>query len=126
MFIGEFSSSLFFKVGTMIIIPTLFIIYWISQYYGHEPPFPNCWISKVAQHYPEFVFFRFATISGAVFMILGWLTNHFYLLSVAKEQAFNVRKYYPELTVVLGLMGSMLLMGNTATIDTGKMNEKWH
>jgi len=23
-------------------------------------------------------------------------------------------------------MGSLLLMGNTATIDTGKMNTKWH
>ena len=23
-------------------------------------------------------------------------------------------------------MGAMLLMGNTSTIDTGKMNEKWH
>jgi hypothetical protein len=23
-------------------------------------------------------------------------------------------------------MGSMLLMGNTATIDTGKMKDKWH
>ncbi len=23
-------------------------------------------------------------------------------------------------------MGTMLLMGNTATIDTGKMNEHWH
>jgi hypothetical protein len=28
--------------------------------------------------------------------------------------------------MVIGLMGGMFLMGNTATIDTGKMDEKWH
>ncbi len=77
--IGSFKASLFFKICTYVIIPTLFIIYWISQAYGHEPPFPNCWISKCAQHYPEFVFFRTATISGSVLMMLGWATNYFYL-----------------------------------------------
>jgi hypothetical protein len=59
-------------------------------------------------------------------MILGWLTNYFYLLTVGREQAFNIKKYHPEVILVIGLMGAMLLMGNTATIDTGKMNEKWH
>ena len=28
--------------------------------------------------------------------------------------------------MVLGIMGQLLLMGNTATIDTGRMNTKWH
>lgn len=124
--LGEFASSLFFKLTTYLIIPTLFIVYWISQIYGHEKPFPNCWISKCAQHYPEFVFFRVATISGSVPMMLGWFTNHFYLKSVCKEQAFNLRQYYPEISLVLGLMGGMLLMGSTASIDTGKMNTHLH
>lgn len=124
--LGSFKADIFFKVCTYLIIPTLFIIYEISQLYGHEPPFPNCWISKCAQHYPEFVFFRTATISGSVLMMLGWFTNYFSLLTVAKEHAFNVKQYYPQVCLVLGLMGGMLLMGNTATIDTGKMNEKWH
>lgn len=123
---GSFRSSLFFKLSTYVIIPTLFIIYWVSQYYGHEPPFPNCWISKCAQHYPEFVFFRIATISGSVMVILGWLTNYFYLLTLGREHAFNVRQYYPQVGLVAGIMGGLLLMGNTATIDTGKMNDKWH
>lgn len=33
--IGSFKASLFFKVCTYIIIPTLFIIYWVSQIYSH-------------------------------------------------------------------------------------------
>ena len=81
---GTFSPSIFFLTGTAIIIPTLFIIYEISQYYGHEEPFPHCWISKVAQHYPEYVFFRFATIPGGALLVLGWLSNYFYLLSLAR------------------------------------------
>ena len=95
MFKGSFPASLFFKLCTYIIIPTLVIIYWISQAYGHEEPFPNCWISKVAQHYPEFVFFRIATISGAVLAALGWFTNYFYLKTICKEHAFNLNKYHP-------------------------------
>jgi hypothetical protein len=126
MFKGSFAASLFFKLCTVLIIPTLFIIYWISQYYGHEPPFPNCWISKCAQHYPEFVFFRCATISGAILAALGWFTNYFYLQTICKEHSFNLKKYHPEVVLVIGLIGTMLLMGNTATIDTGKMNEHWH
>ena len=95
MIIGRFNASIFFNVAAVIIIPTLFIIYWISQYYGHEKPFPHCWISKVAQHYPEFVFFRIATISGAVLVILGWFTNHFYLRTICDEKVFNIKKYHP-------------------------------
>ena len=120
--VGSFPCSIFFKVSTYTIIPTLFIIYWISQIYHHEKPFPNCWISKVAQHYPEFIFFRFATISGSVLVALGWFTNYFYLESICHEKAFNINKYYPQVTVVFGLIGCIFLMGNTATIDTGKMN----
>jgi len=67
-----------------------------------------------------------ATISGSVLMMLGWFTNYFYLQSIAREHVFNIKQYYPQVNLVFGLMGGMLLMGNTATIDTGKMNEKWH
>ena len=80
---GKFSASIFFCLTTYIIIPTLAVIYYISQYYGHEPPFPNCWISKVAEHYPEYVFFRTATIAGAMLVILGWMGNYFFLRSIA-------------------------------------------
>jgi hypothetical protein len=59
-------------------------------------------------------------------MALGWLTNHFYLQTVAKETGFPIYKYHIEVFLIVGLIGSMLLMGNTATIDTGKMNEDWH
>lgn len=126
MFIGEFSSSVFFKLCSYVIIATLFIIYFISQLLGHEPPFPNCWISGCAGHYPEFVFFRVATISGSVLVMLGWMTNHFYLKSITREAAFRLEAYRPEIAMVLGMIGAMLLMGSTANIDTGKTHPKWH
>jgi uncharacterized membrane protein len=126
MFIGEFSPTVFFKTCALAILTSLPIVYYLSQYYGHEKPFPNCWISKCAQHYPEFVFFRIATIPGALLMMLGWLTNHFYLKSICKEAAFRIEKYLPEIPLIVGLMGGMLLMGSTATIDTGVMKGAWH
>lgn len=54
------------------------------------------------------------------------MTNHFYLRSIAREKVFNISKYHPEIAMILGLIGSMLLMGSTANIDTGKSNGKWH
>lgn len=72
------------------------------------------------------MFFRISTISGSALLALGWLTNHFYLRSIAREKAFNIAKYHPEISMILGLIGSMLLMGSTANIDTGKSNGKWH
>ena len=126
VFQGSFSPSIFFVATTYIIIPTLVIIYLISQHYGHEKPFPHCWISKVAEHYPEYVFFRSASIPGAVLVVLGWMGNYFFLLSLAKEKVFNIRKYHPEVCVVLGTMGAIFLMGSTATIDSGRMNENLH
>jgi hypothetical protein len=59
-------------------------------------------------------------------VILGWLTNHFYLKSISREAAFRIEKYYPEIPLIMGLMGGMLLMGSTANLDTGKRNGKWH
>ena len=52
MFLGHFKASLFFKVGAIGAIISLIIIYYQSQIYKHEPPFPHQYISKVAQHYP--------------------------------------------------------------------------
>jgi len=80
----------------------------------------------VAQHYPEFVVFRLATIAGAVLISLGWFTNHFFLQTVALESGINLKGYYAEVPLILGLIGCMLLMGNTATIDTGIMDENAH
>lgn len=126
MLIGEFAPSVFFKTCSYVIIATLFIIYYLSQLLGHEKPFPNCWISDCAGHYPEFVFFRVATISGSVLVMLGWMTNHFYLKSISREASFRVEAYRPEIAMVAGLIGAMLLMGSTANLDTGKRHPKWH
>ena len=48
------------------------------------------------------------------------------LQTVAKESGLNLKVYHGEIMLVMGLMGGMLLMGLTATIDTGFMNEKAH
>jgi hypothetical protein len=90
MFIGEFAPSVFFKTCSTTIALTILLIYYQSQIYGHEKPFPNCWISKCAQHYPEFVTFRIATVSGAVLIVLGWLTNHFYIKSICREAVLRI------------------------------------
>lgn len=113
-------------MSSIFTIGTLFIIYWISQYYNHDKPFPYSWISSVADHYPEYVFFRTATISGSVLLCLGWFTNHFYLHTVGMEKVINIRKYKPSIMLVIGMMGAFCLMGSTANIDTGEHNSKWH
>ena len=48
------------------------------------------------------------------------------LQTVAIEYGINLRKYNPKIPLVTGLMGGLLLMVNTATIDTGHMNETLH
>ena len=83
MILGVFSPSIYFQVsaiGTGIII---IFIYMINQHLHHDPPFPNCWISDIAGHYPEYIFFRTATISGSTLLALGWLANHFYIRNLA-------------------------------------------
>jgi hypothetical protein len=122
MFKGSFPASVFYFTGASLALASIFVIYWQSQYYEQEPPFPHQWISKVAQHYPEYLVFRMGTITGAALLILGWMTNHFFLETVSREQGINLKKYYPQIPLILGIAGGLLLMGNTATIDTGNMN----
>jgi hypothetical protein len=90
MFPGTFSPSIFFKASYFTVMGTLVAIYYISQYYQHEDPFPHCWISGCAGHYPEYILFRIATITGSAFFFLGWMTNLFYLKSVAREKVFRL------------------------------------
>jgi hypothetical protein len=61
-----------------------------------------------------------------VLTTLGWLTNHFFLKSAAREKVFRIEVYHPEVGMILGMMGSLCLMGSTANIDTGVRNGKWH
>lgn len=95
MFKGSFPAFLFFKTGAGFAVLSLAIIYWQSQIYKQEPVFPHAYISKVAQHYPEFVVFRLSTITGAALIILGWFTNHFVLRTVALESGIDLKKYHP-------------------------------
>lgn len=123
---GEFSPSVFFKTSSYLLVGSLVAIYLIAVELGHEPPIPKTYISECAGHYPEFIIFRISTISGSVLTLLGWLTNHFFLKSLARERAFRIEQYRPEVAMILGLMGSMALMGSTANIDTGIRNGHWH
>lgn len=83
MFKGSFPAFIFYGVGATCAILSLFGIYYLSQYYHHEPPFPNRTISQVAQHYPEYLIFRLSTITGSVLIVLGWLTNYFFLETIS-------------------------------------------
>ena len=48
------------------------------------------------------------------------------LKTVSVEHGINLGKYHPKIPLVAGIMGGLLLMVNTATIDTGHMNEHLH
>lgn len=76
-------------------LATLVLIYYIAISLGHVEPIPKTDISGCAGHYPEYVFFRISTISGAVLMVLGWLTNHFFIKTAAKEKVFRIGSYHP-------------------------------
>jgi hypothetical protein len=123
---GAFSSALIPVVIGFIGCFSVVSIYYIAISLGHEEPLPHTWISKCAQHYPEYLIFRTATISGAVLMIMSYFINHFVILQRAYEKVFNVRKYHPEIILIFGIMGAVFLTGSTALIDTGKMNEHMH
>ena len=48
------------------------------------------------------------------------------LKTVSVEHGINLAKYHPQFPLVAGIMGGLFLMVNTATIDTGHMNEHLH
>lgn len=117
---GSFPAYLIPLIGAASGTLSIIIVYFLSQYYHHEPPFPRTWISATADHYPEFVVFRIGTISGSVFLVLSYLVNHFWVRQVGFENAFRVRKYQPRIGMILGIMGGLALMGSTANLNTGK------
>lgn len=126
MFLGEFPAYLFPLLAFASGASSIIICYYISQYLGHEKPFPDTWISATAQHYPEFVFFRVGTITGAVFLLLSHVLSYFWMFQSAIASGYNIRKYYPAVATVLGIAASLFLMGSTATIDTGIHNTNLH
>lgn len=52
--------------------------------------------------------------------------SYLWIIYTARDHAFNIRKYRPEIGTVMGITGSLFLMGSTATLDTGKHNTNWH
>jgi hypothetical protein len=126
MIIGEFRASLIPLIGAAAGILSILGCYFLSQIYGHEKPFPHTWISATADHYPEYVVFRVGTISGSVLTVLSYFINHFWIHTLGHENVFNVSKYKPVLTLIMGIMASLFLMGSTANLNTGKHNTNWH
>lgn len=59
-------------------------------------------------------------------MLLGWFANHFYLKTIAREKVFRIEKYRPEVSLIMGIISALFLMGSTANIDTGVRSGVWH
>jgi hypothetical protein len=70
--------------------------------------------------------FRIGTITGAVFLVLSHILAYFWVCQVARENICHIAKYKPQIGTIMGITGSMFLMGSTATLDTGKHNTHWH
>ena len=126
MFLGEFTATLFPIIAFLAGTGSIVICYYLSQYFHHEKPFPHTWISATADHYPEYIVFRFGTITGAVFLILSHILSYFWVIQTAHDHAFNISKHKPGVGIVMGIAGAMFLMGSTANLDTGKHNTNWH
>lgn len=126
MFQGSFSPSVFLNTASYVMLASLLLIYLVAVSLGQEEPFPRTYISACAGHYPNFVFFRVSTISGSALLLLGWVVNHYFLKTIAKEHTFRIEKYRPEVSLIMGMMGALGLMGSTANIDTGIRNGSWH
>lgn len=45
---------------------------------------------------------------------------------MSQDKNFKVNRYFPVVTVILGIMGAIGLMGSTANLDTGEDREIWH
>ena len=123
---GQFPAAYLAILSTTLAISSILLIEQISVRLGHEPPFPEAYISKCAQHYPEFIIFRIGTISAGVGMILAAFINYFWLMQVSHDSSYNLHRYHPGFTVVLSTTAICFLFGSTATIDTGIMNEHIH
>lgn len=55
-------------------------------------------------------------------LIMTWFMNYFLM----RSKWSKVQRYAPEVSIVLGTLGALALMGSTATLDTGKHNTDWH
>lgn len=124
--LGSFSAGLIPKAAFWIATASIWLCYIIAVHLGQEPPFPHCWISGTAGHYPTYIIFRLGTISGSTLLILSWLINHFWVRQVSELANFKVLRFLPQIGLIFGIMGALGLMGSTANIDTGTHNSRWH
>lgn len=124
--IGSFRAGLIPKATFWIASASIWLCYVIAVHLGQEPPWPQCWISGTAGHYPTYIIFRIGTISGSTLLILSWFINHFWQRQIAQNAGFKILYVLPQVTLIFGIMGAIGLMGSTANIDTGHRNEHWH
>jgi hypothetical protein len=84
MIVGKFPASIFPIVGSLSAMISIVVCYEIAVSKGHEEKWPHTYISNTARHYPEFIYFRIATISGAVMTIFSFFVNYFWQLSISR------------------------------------------
>ena len=83
MFLGQMKAGLIPMLSFLLGVGSIVACYYISQWYHHEKPFPDTWISATADHYPEFIVFRIGTIGGAVFMALSHIIVYYWVMTVS-------------------------------------------
>jgi hypothetical protein len=84
MILGKFPSAVFPIVGSITAVIAIIVCYYIAVKKGHEERWPHTYISNTAKHYPEYIYFRIGTISGAVMSILAYFVNYFWQLTISR------------------------------------------
>jgi hypothetical protein len=112
------------RVTAFIATLAIGLCYFIAIYLGHEQPLPKTDISHTAAHYPEYVIFRISMISTAVFIIVIWVIENWYLREISKIHLIKLP--YHIILVPIGTAASLFFCMSTATIDSGKMNTNLH
>lgn len=118
--LGGYSARVFFFYNSIINILTLGLILMINVYGENPLKFSHIWIRNAVNHYPEYIFYRVPTIAGSLFLIFGWIANHFHLHYIGEKKCIDINKYKPYLILIMGIAGSLFLMGSAVNIDLGK------
>lgn len=112
------------RVSSLIAVVGIALCYFIAIFLGHEQPLPKTDISNTAAHFPEYVIFRISMISSAVFIIVIWVIQYWYLKEISKIHLIKIP--FHIILVPIGTAACLFFCMSTATIDSGTMDKNLH